>query len=183
MKKILLTATLIMAFLSVKSQESTNTTSNPHTFMRGDMLLSMDVQVVKIIKQKGELESWEGMPIRAGFEYLFYNKERVFLSSGLNATYLRHQPGDGDNYGVLGIAVPINIHLAFVPRLDTYIGYKIGHYIDGYEPANELAPDGYGGLYSDAYIGVRYFLTPHFAVYSELSADALRLYGGISYRF
>lgn len=183
MKRVLLVLLFSITLISAKSQQSTDATINPDTYMKGDMLLSMDVQAVIIAQPADDANTWEGMPIRAGFEYFFYNKGKFFLSSGLNAKYLRHQTGDGENYGVLGLAVPINFHFTFVRRLDTYLGYKIGYNIDGYDPANELAPDGYEGLYSDGYIGVRYFLTSHFAIYSEISADAGRLYGGISYKF
>lgn len=183
MKRILLVFLFCLSLLSAKSQQSTETTVDQGTFQKGDILLSMDVQAVKIVQPADDAIGWEGMPIRAGFEYFFYNRGKLYLSSGLNALYFRHQPGDGDNYGALGLAVPINFHFTLVRRLDTYLGYKIGYYFDGYNPRNDSAVDGYEGLYSDLYLGARYFLTPNFALYSEISADAGRLYGGISYKF
>jgi hypothetical protein len=174
---------LSILMISAKSQQSTNAPNNPETYMKGDMLLSMDIQAVKMAKPVSDAITWEGVPLRAGFEYLFYNKSNLFLSTGLNAKYLRHQPGDGNNYGVFGLAVPINIHFSLVPRLNTYVGYKIGYSFDGYKPASESTIDGYEGMYSDGYLGVRFLLTPNFAIYSELSADAMRLYGGLSYKF
>lgn len=186
MKRILLVVLFCLSLLSAQSQQSTDATDatvEQATYMKGDMLLSLDVQAVKIVQPADDAIGWEGMPIRVGFEYFFYNKGKLYLSSGLNAIYLRHQPGDGHNYGALGLAVPINFHFTFVRRLDTYLGYKIGYYFDGYNPPNDAAADGYEGLYSDLYLGARYFLTPKFAVYTEISADAGRLYGGISYKF
>jgi len=183
MKRILLVIMLSILMISAKSQQSSIATTNPDTYVKGDMLLSMDIQAVKMAKPVSDAITWEGVPLRAGFEYLFYNKSNLFLSTGLNAKYLRHQPGDGNNYGVFGLAVPINIHFSLVPRLNTYVGYKIGYSFDGYKPASESTIDGYEGMYSDGYLGVRYFLTPNFAIYSELSADAMRLYGGLSYKF
>lgn len=183
MKRLLLVFLLSVSLISAKSQQSTIADYNPDAFMKGDMLVSIDIQALKIVKPVSDANIWEGVPLRAGFEYLFYNKNKLFLSTGLNAKYLRHQPGDGNNYGVFGLAVPINIHFFLVPKLNTYVGYKIGYSFDGYKPASESTIDGYEGMYSDGYLGVRYFLTPHFAVYSELSADAMRLYGGISYKF
>jgi hypothetical protein len=183
MKRILLVIMLSFTLISAQSQQSTIPTTNPDTYMKGDMLLSLDIQAVQMAKPVSDAITWEGVPFRAGFEYLFYNKSKIFLSTGLNAKYLRHQPGDGNNYGVFGLAVPINIHFSLVPRLNTYVGYKIGYSFDGYKPASESTIDGYEGMYSDGYLGVRYFLTPNFAIYSELSADAMRLYGGLSYKF
>lgn len=183
MIRILLVFMLSFTLISAKSQESTDATNNPDTFIKGDMLLSMDIQAVKMAKPVSDAITWEGVPFRAGFEYLFYNKSKLFLSTGLNAKYLRHQPGNGNNYGVFGLAVPINIHFILVPRLDTYLGYKIGYYFDGYKPEMESTINGYEGMYSDGYLGIRYFLSPNFAFYTELSADAMRLYGGISYKF
>jgi len=183
MKRLLLIFLLSFTIISAKSQQSGIAAANPDTFMKGDMLLSMDIQAVQMAKPVSDAITWEGVPFRAGFEYLFFNKSKIFLSTGLNAKYLRHQPGNGNNYGVLGLAVPINIHVILIHRLDTYLGYKIGYYFDGYKPANESATGSYEGMYSDGYLGVRYFLTPNFAIYSELSADAMRLYGGLSYKF
>jgi hypothetical protein len=183
MKRLLLIFLLSFTMISAKSQQSSIATTNADTFMKGDMLLSMDIQAVQMAKPVSDAITWEGVPFRAGFEYLFFNKSKIFLSTGLNAKYLRHQPGNGNNYGVFGLAVPINIHFILVPRLDTYLGYKIGYYFDGYKPEMGSTINGYEGMYSDGYLGVRYFLTPNFAIYSELSADAMRLYGGLSYKF
>jgi hypothetical protein len=110
---------------------------------------------------------------------MLLNKNNLTLGVGLNATYFRHQIS-GSNYGVMGIGLPVSLHYNFFPRATAFIGYMPGWYIDGYKPKSDSANSGYEGLYSELFLGIRYFVINRIAVFTQLSTSDFMVNLGVS---
>ncbi len=174
-----MTKNLIILVLMV-----TGLSLNAQNYSKGDFLLNADVQVTKIYPGIDiSPDIWEGTPFHLSVNYVAVQTKAVAISTGLHTTYFRHQTGFNENYGTFGLAVPFNVHLSLIDKLDTYIGYRMGYHFDGFQPESKTVEGHYEGLYSELYLGIRYFFIPRFGVYTEVTSTEFQLNAGVSFKF
>lgn len=151
------------------------------SYSKGDLLLSMNAGIVNFRNGENDI-TWKGMPVATSLEYMLLNKNDLTFGVGFNATYFRHHLNN-INYGVLGIGIPISLHYNLLPRATVYAGFLPGLYFDGYEPVADAEYSGYGGLYSEMFAGVRYFVVKRLALYAQISTGDFRIDAGVTYKF
>lgn len=148
---------------------------------KGDVLLNADIRITKFSPDVKVVPTiWEGTPVNISAYYVFHKNSVAAVSSGFHSTYFRHKPQDGNNYGTLGLSIPLNVHFTALPKVDPYLGYRYGYYFDGYNPEDKTIIGHYNGTFSELYLGVRYFFLPRISIYAEIAASEFEIYGGIS---
>lgn len=174
MKKNLL---LLLLFMTVSLLNAQN-------YSKGDLLLNADVQVTKF-DPYNEIspDNWEGNRFHLSVYHVFLSNKVLALSTGLHGRYFRHQPLLNENYGTFGLALPITAHFNLIKKLDTYAGYRAGYYFDGFNPKSEENGVHYEGLYSEMYLGVKYFIIPRISIYVETTTSDFQVYAGVCFKF
>lgn len=173
MKKNVILLVMIIACLSVTAQN----------YSKGDFLFNADAQVAEI-HPDGDIspDVWEGTQWHLSVNYIFFQTKPAAVSTGLHTSYFRHQPRKNEDFGTVGIAIPVTVHIPLINKLDSYIGYRAGYYFDQFEAESESIVGQYEGLYSEAYLGFRYFIVPRFAVFSEVTTTELKVNAGVTFK-
>jgi len=168
-KRVNLFVSFILISLALHSQ----------SYTKGDLLLSLKAGIIKMNNGENIELNWQGTPVSTSIEYMILNRNKLTLGLGLDATYFRHQL-NSKNFGILGIGAPVSLHYNFFPRITAYAGYMPGWYFDGYKPEDDSVNSGYGGLYSEMFLGLRYFVVDRLAVFTQVSSGDFMLSLGVS---
>ena len=171
MKTILLTFSLFLLIMNSFSQ----------AYRKNDKIISAGIQVATLMDDDAK---YSFVPVNASFENIFINKNatnKLALGAGIETGYFKYALV-ANNYQVVEVSLFVSLHYSFTPRFETYLGIMAGYDFDSYN--DEVAGvDGYDGLNSKAFLGIRYFLTPKLGIYTRILTSSLETECGVSYKF